>query len=157
MPLLSETRLIFCPIIRPSIVAQSFLRMVWVSPREVFARVFIQGTNLGLADRIMYDIDLASAVAEIKRLKARIVALQVPEGLKKRAYQIAEDIENKAGAEVMLVAEPCFGACDVPSSLFELVDAVVNVGHSPIPSLTFSKPVIFVPARANVPVMNQLK
>ena len=110
-----------------------------------------------MAGHIMYDIDLASAVAEIKRLKARIVALQVPEGLKKRAYQIAEDIENKAGAEVMLVAEPCFGACDVPSSLFEMVDAVVNVGHSPIPSLTFRKPVIFVPARANVPVTNQLK
>ena len=110
-----------------------------------------------MAGHIMYDIDLASAVAEIKRLKARIIALQVPEGLKKRAYQIAEDIENKAGAEVMLVAEPCFGACDVPSSLFEMVDAVVNVGHSPRPSLTVRKPVIFVPARANVPVTNQLK
>ena len=105
----------------------------------------------------MYDIDLTSAIAEIKRLKARIVALQVPEGLKKRAYQLAEDIENKAGAEVMLVAEPCFGACDVPSSLFELVDAVVNVGHSPIPSIRFAKPVIFVPARSTVPVTEQLK
>jgi 2-(3-amino-3-carboxypropyl)histidine synthase len=105
----------------------------------------------------MYDIDLTSAIAEIKRLKARIVALQVPEGLKKRAYQLAEDIENKAGAEVMLVAEPCFGACDVPSSLFDLVDAVVNVGHSPIPSIRFAKPVIFVPARSKVPVTEQLK
>ncbi|UCE92213.1 MAG: diphthamide biosynthesis enzyme Dph2 [Methanobacteriota archaeon] len=105
----------------------------------------------------MFDVDLSSAVAEIKRLKARIVALQVPEGLKKRAYQIAEDIENNAGAEVLLVAEPCFGACDVPSSLFELVDAVVHVGHSPIPSIRFSKPVIFVPARSRVPVNDQLR
>ncbi len=105
----------------------------------------------------MFDVDLSSAVAEIKRLKARIVALQVPEGLKKRAYQLAEDIENNAGAEVLLVAEPCFGACDVPSSLFELVDAVVHVGHSPIPSIRFSKPVIFVPARSRVPVNEQLK
>ena len=105
----------------------------------------------------MFDVDLSSAVAEIKRLKARIVALQVPEGLKKRAYQLAEDIENNAGAEVLLVAEPCFGACDVPSSLFELVDAVVHVGHSPIPSIRFTKPVIFVPARSRVPVSDQLK
>jgi 2-(3-amino-3-carboxypropyl)histidine synthase len=105
----------------------------------------------------MFDVDLSSAVAEIKRLKARIVALQVPEGLKKRAYQLAEDIENHAGAEVLLVAEPCFGACDVPSSLFELVDAVVHVGHSPIPSIRFNKPVIFVPARSRVPVNDQLK
>ncbi len=119
--------------------------------------MLMRGSGLGVADHIMYDIDLASAVAEIKRLKARIVALQVPEGLKKRAYQIAEDIESKAGAEVMLVAEPCFGACDVPSSLFELVDAIVNVGHSPIPSLKFSKPVIFVPARSKVPVTDQLR
>ncbi|UCE45454.1 MAG: diphthamide biosynthesis enzyme Dph2 [Methanobacteriota archaeon] len=106
---------------------------------------------------IMYDIDLTNAVAEIKRLKARIVALQVPEGMKKRAYQIAEDIENNASAEVMLVAEPCFGACDVPSSLFDMVDAVVHVGHSPIPSLRFTKPVIFVPARSRIPVTEQLK
>jgi len=105
----------------------------------------------------MYDIDLTSAISEIKRLKARIVALQVPEGLKKRAYQIAEDIENKAGAEVILVAEPCFGACDVPSSLFEMVEAVVHVGHSPIPSLRYTKPVIFVPARSRVGVAEQLK
>lgn len=105
----------------------------------------------------MYDIDLASAISEIKRLKARMIALQVPEGLKKRAYQIAGDLENKTGAEVLVVAEPCFGACDVPSSLFDMVDAVVNVGHSPIPSLRFSKPVIFVPAKSRVPLADQLK
>jgi len=105
----------------------------------------------------MYDIDLTSAISEIKRLKARIVAMQVPEGLKKRAYQLAEDLENKSGAEVLVVAEPCFGACDIPSSLFEMVDAIVNIGHSPIPSLKFTKPIIFVPARSRVPVVDQLK
>ncbi len=105
----------------------------------------------------MFDVDLTSAISEIKRLKARMVALQVPEGLKKRAYQLAEDIENKAGVEVLVVAEPCFGACDVPGSLFDIVDAVVNVGHSPIPSLRFSKPVIFVPAKSRIPIADQLK
>jgi len=105
----------------------------------------------------MYDVDLTSAVSEIKRLKARIVALQVPEGLKKRSYQFAEDIENKSGAEVLVVAEPCFGACDIPSSLFEMVDAIVNIGHSPIPSLKLTKPIIFVPARSRVPLSDQLK
>jgi len=105
----------------------------------------------------MYDVDLTSAISEIKRLKARIVALQVPEGLKKRSYQFAEDIENKSGAEVLVVAEPCFGACDVPNSLFEMVDAIVNIGHSPIPSLKLSKPIIFVPARSKVPIADQLK
>lgn len=105
----------------------------------------------------MYDIDLTSAISEIKRLKARVVALQVPEGLKKRAYQFAEDIETKSAAEVLVVAEPCFGACDVPSSLFDMVDAIVNIGHSPIPSLRHSKPVIFVPARSKVPIADQLR
>ena len=105
----------------------------------------------------MFDIDLTSAISEIKRLKARIIALQVPEGLRKRAYQIANEIETKAGVEVLVVAEPCYGACDVPSSLFAMVDAIVNVGHSPIPSLKFDKPIIFVPARSNVPLGDQLK
>jgi 2-(3-amino-3-carboxypropyl)histidine synthase len=102
-------------------------------------------------------VDLTSAISEIKRLKARMIALQVPDGLKKRAYQLAEDLENKTGAEVLVVAEPCFGACDVPSSLFDIVDAIVNIGHSPIPSLKFHKPIIFVPARSKVHVMDQLK
>jgi 2-(3-amino-3-carboxypropyl)histidine synthase len=105
----------------------------------------------------MFEVDLASAISEIRRLKARVVALQVPEGLKKRAYQIAEDIETKSEAEVVVVAEPCFGACDIPSSLFDIVDAVVNVGHSTMPSLKFSKPVIFVPARSKITVGDQLK
>lgn len=105
----------------------------------------------------MFDIDLTSAISEIKRLKARVVALQVPEGLKKRAYQLAEDIENKAGVEVLVVAEPCFGACDVPGSLFDIVDAIVNVGHSSIPSLRFDRPVIFVPAKSRIPISDQLK
>ena len=105
----------------------------------------------------MYDVDLTSAISEIKRLKARIVALQVPEGLKKRAYQFAQDIESKAGAEVLVVAEPCFGACDVPSSLFDIVDVIVNIGHSPIPSLRFNKPIIFVPAKSKVHIMEQLR
>ncbi len=105
----------------------------------------------------MYDVDLTSAISELKRLKARVVALQVPEGLKKRAYQFAEDLEKQSGAEVLVVAEPCFGACDIPSSLFEMVDAIVNVGHSPIPSVKFGKPVVFVPARSKIPVTDQLK
>jgi 2-(3-amino-3-carboxypropyl)histidine synthase len=105
----------------------------------------------------MYDVDLTSAISEIKRIKARIVALQVPEGLKKRASQMAEDIESKAGAEVLVVAEPCFGACDVPSSLFDMVDAIVNIGHSPIPSLRLEKPLIFVPARSKIALADQLK
>lgn len=105
----------------------------------------------------MYDVDLTSAISEIKRIKARIVALQVPEGLKKRAYQMAADIESMAGAEVLVVAEPCFGACDVPNSLIEMVDAIVNVGHSPIPSLKLARPIIFVPARSKIPLADQLK
>jgi len=105
----------------------------------------------------MFDVDLTSAISEIKRLKARVVALQVPEGLKKRAYQLAEDIENKAGVEVLVVAEPCFGACDVPNSLFDMVDAIVNIGHSPIPYLRPTKPVIFVAARSRLPITDQLK
>ncbi len=105
----------------------------------------------------MFDVDLAGAISELKRTKARVVALQVPEGLKRRAYQYAEDIEKNSGAEVVVVAEPCFGACDVPSSLFDMVDAVVHIGHSPIPSLRFSKPVIFVSAHSKVPMGDQLK
>lgn len=38
-----------------------------------------------------------------------------------------------------------------------MADVIVNIGHSPIPSLRFPKPVIFVPARSRVPLGDQLK
>lgn len=65
------------------------------------------------------------------------ITVQAPEGLKRRALEIAEFLEN-AGYTVFISADPCYGACD----LKEYGDLLVHVGHTEIYSPQV--PVIFV-------------
>ncbi len=44
-------------------------------------------------------------------MKKRVL-LQIPEGLITKALEIAEELQNK-GYEVIISAEPCYGACDL--------------------------------------------
>ncbi len=66
---------------------------------------------------------------------ARTVALQLPEGLRAFASQIAARIESSAAVAVTIDAEPCFGACDIPTHLFGAADMVVQLGHTEMPSI----------------------
>ncbi len=43
----------------------------------------------------------------------RLVALQVPEGLKMQALEMMDEIETASSAKVVLAADPCYGACDL--------------------------------------------
>jgi len=74
--------------------------------------------------------DAAVAVEKLRRLKARRVFLQYPEGLKLRVQGIAADLE-KAGFEVVVSVEPCYGACDLRDSEAKRLgcDALLHVGH----------------------------
>ena len=80
----------------------------------------------------MFEFDLGKAIAEIKKRKAKLVAVQVPEGMKTRLPAMLEEIEKKAGAEAFAFVDPCFGACglkDVASK--ELgADLLIHFGHT---------------------------
>ncbi len=78
------------------------------------------------------EFDLEKAVGAVKKKKAGLVLLQVPEGLKRRAKKIALEIEKKTNAKTITLANPCYGACDIP--LCELrrfnADLAIQFGHS---------------------------
>ncbi|MFH0829838.1 MAG: diphthamide synthesis protein, partial [Candidatus Aenigmatarchaeota archaeon] len=61
---------------------------------------------------------------------ARIL-LQVPEGLKNKATEIAARLE-KAGNEVIISAEPCYGACDIKTDEARKLGCqkIVHYGHT---------------------------
>jgi len=77
----------------------------------------------------MYDFKLDKINKEIKEKGYKKILLQLPEGLKPKAYEIA----NSLDAEVIVSGEPCWGACDLAiNDAKELkVDAIIIFGHAP--------------------------
>jgi len=59
------------------------------------------------------------------------ILLQVPEGLKTKATEIAAKLE-KAGNEVIISAEPCYGACDIKVAEAKMLGCqrIVHYGHT---------------------------
>ena len=74
-----------------------------------------------------YNLELGKAVSEIKSSKAKTVCIQLPDGLKPRAKDIADYLEKNTNAEILIYAGSCFGACDVPKLD---VDLLIQWGHS---------------------------
>jgi len=62
------------------------------------------------------------------------VLLQFPEGLKAKAFEIAEEYKAK-GDEVFVSGTPCFGACDIQFNEAKAVNArlIVHFGHAEFP------------------------
>ena len=76
-----------------------------------------------------YNLELSKAVNQIKIQKAKLVLIQLPDGLKPKAKEIKEEIENKTGAEVLIWMGSCYGSCDIPQNL-ENIDLLIQWGHS---------------------------
>jgi len=78
-----------------------------------------------------YELELERVAANIKKQKARLVCIQLPEGLRPKAKEIADALEKKTNAEIIIWQGSCFGACDLPIGLEKLgVDLLVQWGHS---------------------------
>ena len=72
----------------------------------------------------------------IENLKAKgvkRVALQFPEGLKRRSAGVAAALKS-AGFDVMVSGDPCYGACDLALDTLTFADVLVHFGHSPVDS-----------------------
>ena len=54
--------------------------------------------------------------------------------LKPKATEIAKQLKQKSGSEIIIWAGSCYGACDTPLGLEKLgVDLLVQFGHSAWP------------------------
>jgi 2-(3-amino-3-carboxypropyl)histidine synthase len=95
----------------------------------------------------MLQIELTQAIKELKKYKAKKVFLQVPEGLKTRAENIIEELENK-GFEVATSMDPCYGACDVKQSEAKRLscDAILHLGHTSFVEKK-SMPIVYAPLK----------
>ncbi|MBI5390494.1 diphthamide synthesis protein [Candidatus Woesearchaeota archaeon] len=79
----------------------------------------------------MFDLEIATVLQRIKEKQAKRVLIQLPDGLKPRAQEVADLIEKETGAEVMIWFGSCFGACDLPIGLNSVgIDLMVQWGHN---------------------------
>jgi 2-(3-amino-3-carboxypropyl)histidine synthase len=78
-----------------------------------------------------YDFDLDKVVDRIKKEKAKLVCIQLADGIKPKAVEIQEYLEKKTSAKVIIWLGSCWGACDVPVEIERLkVDLIVQFGHN---------------------------
>ena len=67
---------------------------------------------------------------------ARLIVLQLPDGLKPFSSCIARLVEEETGAEVIVHGDSTFGACDLQYPQLAATldpDVIVHVGHTPYP------------------------
>ena len=78
-----------------------------------------------------YDLEIEKAVAKIKEEDAKLVCIQLPDGLKPYAADIQEQLEKETSAKVVIWAGSCYGACDAAVEAQRLgVDLLVQWGHA---------------------------
>ena len=93
-----------------------------------------------------HDFQLDELVERIKSNDHRLVALQVPEGLKIQALEMMDQIEDESDAKVVLAADPCYGACDLVHDKMSMmgVELVAHMGHSQM-NIDSGMPTQFIP------------
>lgn len=101
-----------------------------------------------------FDFDLDSIIKTIKSKNYKTIGLQFPEGFKRKAVNIAKEIEKKTGAGIIISGNPCFGACDIDTALAGKVDIMFHFGHSKMGKFNN---VVFIEARSNADVLPCIK
>jgi len=79
----------------------------------------------------VFNLEKSRLKREVQIRKAKLVFIQVPDGLKPHVQILASTVE-KAGALAIISADPCYGACDLAIAEAESLgaDLVVHYGHS---------------------------
>ncbi len=79
---------------------------------------------------VEFDLELDHVANEIIKMQAVRVCIQLPDGLKPRAGEIADVLKQKTGAMILIWLGSCFGACDIPPVDKLGIDLLVQWGHS---------------------------
>ncbi|MEM2341540.1 MAG: diphthamide biosynthesis enzyme Dph2 [Candidatus Bathyarchaeia archaeon] len=99
----------------------------------------------------LFDLEEDRVRNEIIKRGASRVLVQLPEGLKLAASEIASIIEA-TGALPIISADPCYGACDlaIDEATAISADLIIHYGHSEVEhfSQRTNTPIIYIEAKA---------
>ena len=79
----------------------------------------------------MFKINLTKAIEEIKKSKAKKVLIQLPDGLKPKATEIVNKLQQETKAEIHIWSGTCYGSCDQPN--VEEYNLLLHFGHTKWP------------------------
>jgi 2-(3-amino-3-carboxypropyl)histidine synthase len=79
-----------------------------------------------------YGFEIHKTIWRIQQMEAKMVGLQMPEGLQLFAMTISDILERFAGCETIILGDVTYGACCVDDLTAEAVgvDLLVHYGHS---------------------------
>jgi 2-(3-amino-3-carboxypropyl)histidine synthase len=101
-----------------------------------------------------YDLRVNEVCNIIKENGHKTVLIQFPEGLKGLACDVKDKIEEQTKADVIISADPCYGACDQPLQPEQLgIDLIVQFGHAEIPNLKSPVATVFIEAHSRLDVI----
>ncbi|MFB6104408.1 MAG: diphthamide biosynthesis enzyme Dph2 [Halobacteriaceae archaeon] len=111
----------------------------------------LRKTGLSLKHDRTWDYELDRVAEAVTERDADTVGLQFPEGLKRRAPMVADDLRGTLPDEVrvLISGQPCYGACDLDTEMLRRTDVFVHFGHSPMKE---SDQIVYVPLFSNVSV-----
>ncbi|MDY7082264.1 MAG: diphthamide synthesis protein, partial [Halobacteria archaeon] len=74
-----------------------------------------------------FDFEIDRILDEIEERGCEKVALQFPQGLKRRATSVVEELRQHApDTQFYISGEPCYGACDLDEWLLKRTDVLVH-------------------------------
>lgn len=76
----------------------------------------------------MYNLELNKVIDQINKENAKLVCIQLPDGLKPKAKEIVDKLEQNTEAKIITWLSTCYGACDIPD--IKGFDLLVQFGHS---------------------------
>lgn len=78
-----------------------------------------------------YSLDLEEIITLIKKKAYKTVMIQLPDGLKGHATEIADKIGEATDAKVFIWGGSNYGACDIPTGISRFkIDLLINFGHA---------------------------
>jgi len=104
-----------------------------------------------------FDLEETKLKKEITKRGAKLILIQLPEGLKAEGPRLAA-IAEEAGALAIVSADPCYGACDLALADAESLgtDLIIHYGHSS--QIKQERvPTIYIEARAKISVKGAVK
>lgn len=95
----------------------------------------------------IYDLGEEKVRNFLRRCRAKRAAVQLPAGLRQNLPEIRKTFEE-AGVEAIVLADSCYGACDLADNKAKLLgcDALVHYGHSDM-RIPTRLPTFYVEAR----------
>lgn len=100
-----------------------------------------------------YQFETEKIIDLVVKNNFKKVLVQLPDGLKPYALNLAKEINKKTGAIVYVSGDSCYGACDLALQEAESLDVnlIIHYGHSGFPIKTRVN-VVYVEVKSNIEV-----